>query len=846
MVQSGDIEMIHVDILDAVISLINAPCHRGWCHFRYEDRFVIDDEGNRVRCVDEMWSSEWWRREEEKLTTSSKKIIAIGFATDETTLTSVTGRKLQPVYAFAYNYGHWFRSKESGWMLVGFFPIVRTVAAYANSEAVRKYRRLVHRWQMGQLMESIILRKSGFFANLSDKDGVVSVEWVYPRVPFGVADEPEMKASFVGALISSLCVRPCNVCLVRPVEDTIYQRGVVRHAKSVRHLLPVSSSDSVNPKRRLVLKNQHSLHAEYNPMWDVPGYDPFVHPGCILHQLDSGVFEVILTRTVCWLSMSLGGHALVQEFDRRWGHLCQIPGGKIFSRGVSNLANISMAEHRIMTMGLPFVIHGMNDAAAVVDFEEDTAMSGAILEELAVVYLCWRWLLSSEYFTVDIMEAIQEYGNLLLQLLERTSRHINGPSVGQGDLSVKVHKILHWTMWIALFGSPRNWSSETWESAHKSVKKWKGTVSWKYGHAAGRRVMFLNAVYDCHSEGSNRVTECFENKASSAAAEVRKRMISEIGIEEFPKGWFQSTCPDQDGVRTAKARVERWGPGQFRGKIILSAAFDIECNSSSCIADYESYNVWFDDIRRDKAFIANLTMSTSRKDRLILFICLMKRNWHLICFDMDITRYPNVLFLNESDGEVPRLRLLSGVYSREEAVGVILFWRKLRVTMKNPVGVKYDLKGYYVSAGMFMFYYEELSSRFGEEESVKRHVGRVEWIVSFADRQAVILRRTVMSKTRDDDLRESAGDDFMMRFRKRKTGQLPRTCKAHFATITLNMRKSDESAYHTVVLSKSPCVFHLDGFATVQPDFKSEVLSEEGTHEDFKRYFLMDYILFWD
>ncbi len=61
-----------------------------------------------------------------------------------------------------------------------------------------------------------------------------------------------------------------------------------------------------------------------------------------------------------------------------------------------------------------------------------------------------------------------------------------------------------------------------------------------------------------------------------------------------------------------------------------------------------------------------------------------------------------------------------------------------------------------------MFYLEKLSSRFGEEESVKLHVGRVEWIVSFADRQAVILRRTVLSKTCDDDVRESAGDDFMM------------------------------------------------------------------------------------
>jgi hypothetical protein len=133
--------------------------------------------GNCVRVVDELcqWTGGWWSLEELKLSTMSKMILAVGIATDETTLT-MTGRKLQPIYAFSYNYGEWWRSKESGWMLIGMLPIVRPVISHKNSELVRKYRRLVHRWQMAELMSSIIRRENGLFVNIVDGGGHVTTE----------------------------------------------------------------------------------------------------------------------------------------------------------------------------------------------------------------------------------------------------------------------------------------------------------------------------------------------------------------------------------------------------------------------------------------------------------------------------------------------------------------------------------------------------------------------------------------------------------------------------------------------------------------------------------------------
>lgn len=850
MVQHPEIEMIHVDLLDSVLSLINAPSQRGWCHFNYSPKIIVDDEGKDVRCIDELWTSEWWRREEDLLSSVSKNILAIGIATDETTLTSVTGRKLQPVYAFSYNYGHWFRSKESGWMLIGFFPIVRPVVSFANHESVRKYRRLVHRWQMGRLMESVCQRKSGFFADIVNQEGVVRTEWMYPRVPFGVADEPEMKASFVGAQISSLCRRPCNVCLVKPSSDTIYVSGDLRDVSAIRHLLPVSSSAPIDPRCRRILKEQHSLHAEYNPMLDVPGYDPFSHPGCILHQLDSGVFEVILSRITQWLSVSVGSHSIVQEFDRRWAHLCSLPGGKLFVRGVSTLANVSMAEHRIMTMGLPFVVHGFSEDAIVIDSEEDTAMSGTVLEELSVTYLCWRWLLSSDWFTTDILEAIEVYGSMLLRLLERSSRHVNGRHVGQGDLSVKVHKICHWTKWIALFGCPRNWSSETWESAHKSVKQWKGTVSWKFPHVAGRRIMMLNAVYDCHSEGVKSAPSTID--AHRTICSERKRLFEQIGLTDIPEGWMSKAPFEGETETVATSRKERWGPGQFRGKMLVSEAFHLDELSRDRLAVYERSHSWFDDINRDEDVISALTLGVSdigdisKSPHLSVFVSVLRKSWKAFCREMDVASHPNVKFSDPDDDAnvIARMTLGTRVSRRHEGEGVILLWKKMRVTMPNPVGGKFGDHGYYVSAGMFMHYNETVARPTGGETIVRRHVGRVEWMVSFADRQAVILRRSVMSKTRSLDVGESASDDFMSRFRSRKKGTLPKSCKEHFATVTINFPLSDSSGYHVVILT-SECRFRLDGIASVQPDFASEIKSD-GVHIDFKRYFLMDYIVFWD
>lgn len=827
MVENSELEMIHLDLIQSVVHLINAPSQRGWCHFNFEEKFADDDMGNSVRVVDELWTAEWWRLEESKLTTVSKMILAIGIATDETTLT-MTNRKLQPIYAFSYNYGEWWRSKESGWMLIGMFPVVRPVVSHAKSAKVRQYRRLVHRWQMGELMASLIDRTHGFYVDIVDANNQVRTEWMYPRFPFGIADEPEMKASFIGAKISSTSSQPCNICSVKPASDTIYVEGEPRDTDSIRNMMPTTPTSDVSVETKSILSTLHSLHWEHNPMWRVPGYDPFSHPGCILHQLDSGVFEIILSRTVEWLRRSNAGPASVQEFDRRWSLLSLLPGGKLFRRGVSFLSNVSMAEHRLMTMGLPFVLHGMTESAFLQDSEDTSvASSGHFLEEVAVTYLCWRWSLSDSLFSVYVMSAIHDYGLKLIRLIESFSRRLNGSEDGEGDLSIKVHKILHWTKWIARYGCPHLWSSETFESAHKLVKQWRGSISWKHDNTPGHRVMNMNAVYNAHAERPDG-----DLQWRAFARDSRLKLYSLIGMEDIPSGWITHSDSEANDQKN-----ERWGLGMFRGRLETRKLFVLCDDDVRRIMEYENSVDWFDDPVRDTEFIRSLKMTN--KPALSCVVELLRRNWSLITQSMDDVSHPKLI--RNMDGFV-KLFTVTGAYRRDLPHGVLRFWKKCWIDM--PSCNKED-RGYYVKCGMFLYY--SIRSPQTADETKTRHdlIGRIEWLLSFSDQQVIILRKTDIKK-RIGELVDS--NNFIARHRARSIAgkALLRNVNEHFRQVTLkNLREGQlTSAYHVIVLGEE-CKFDIGDIASLQPDFLTENREEDGT-SSFKRYYESNYILLWN
>jgi hypothetical protein len=106
MVEFPEIELIHRDLLNVCVGLVNAPSQRGWVHWSYESEFCTDRDGDYVcdepevtidsndihPSISELWTTEWWR-ETEKATPGynfcnlPNRILAIGIATDETAIT---------------------------------------------------------------------------------------------------------------------------------------------------------------------------------------------------------------------------------------------------------------------------------------------------------------------------------------------------------------------------------------------------------------------------------------------------------------------------------------------------------------------------------------------------------------------------------------------------------------------------------------------------------------------------------------------------------------------------------------------------------------------------------------
>ncbi len=120
MVESSDIELIHRDLLEVSIDLINAPSQRGWIHWNFEAEHCDDADGdcvskssrqpspnasvlNQYESYSELWTGTWWRDAELLLPPNlPRRILAVGIATDETAIT-MTGES-----HCNYNYGTQF------------------------------------------------------------------------------------------------------------------------------------------------------------------------------------------------------------------------------------------------------------------------------------------------------------------------------------------------------------------------------------------------------------------------------------------------------------------------------------------------------------------------------------------------------------------------------------------------------------------------------------------------------------------------------------------------------------------------------------------------------------------
>lgn len=121
-----------------------------------------------------------------------------------------------------------------------------------------------------------------------------------------------------------------------------------------------------------------------NLFWRFKDFDIYRTPMCRMHMADHGIF----LRLFSLIENKLDSKGKwTKELDYRFKHLKYYPFHKTFHNGVFNLKSPSAAEHRQISVCLPFMLNGL-DNDQLIDYIEAT-----------VIYLKWRQLLS--YYRIN-------------------------------------------------------------------------------------------------------------------------------------------------------------------------------------------------------------------------------------------------------------------------------------------------------------------------------------------------------------------------------------------------------------------------------------------------------------
>ncbi len=524
MVESTTVHLIHRDLLKTCEKIINTGEHSVFA--QWKSIMLKTDDGEtpcdtgEMRLINEMWTGDWWEREQKKLGKHAH-ILAPIISADETPMT-MTGRNVLPVYCTVGNIHKYYKTKRSGWALLGFIPTIRPIKAYTNTEAVREYRRKVKRWAMWVLTKDIVSKVNGYVFTLRLPDESKSMV-VYPRMPLGVADEMELKSFFTGSFGSTNSTMPCTNCDSKPKlnENGIRHVGYPRDIRKIRQWFDYSKYESSMTQD---FSMEHSIHTDFNAAYFIPGYDPTRNPSCPFHQFEHGNYTYM--QTACLLFMTRHcPSGTIGKFDCRWAELGTFPGCKKFIRGVSTLAWVTAHEQRMMTMGFPFVVRGL------VSNVVHESLPCNIMEQLSICYLALRWLTTEENWTDRKLKALSYLATHFQDLMDMLHLFLHDcPMNGK----IKFHKLAHWGDFIMDFGMTGGYDMGVFDSAHKfTCKVYKRSLSYKSNGNAEKRLMWQNTVNDYHMDSDPLVNDIDdagfrERRKRTGAGGVRGKLRWEV------------------------------------------------------------------------------------------------------------------------------------------------------------------------------------------------------------------------------------------------------------------------------------------------------------------------------
>jgi hypothetical protein len=785
MVRSPKLELIYLDILHICGKLLNEQVHRNYRHWHYEPTFTNDGveahkEGSN-KFVTEMWTGSWWKDTQGMIGPKAHIIVPI-MSADETPMT-MTGRNVFPVYCTAGNIPRWFKTKRSGWSMVGFMPMVRPIKAYCKSPQVTDYRRAVKRWCMNRLFQCVKDNSDGYVFRLLHSDNSTEKIVVYPRVPFFVGDEPEVKHAIVGIYSGSRSRMPCSNCECVPEEQGIRHRGKPRDAEVIRCMFnQISESSSMSDS----FSKLYSIHKDYNGMYFIPGLQPFCNPSCIFHQFEHGNFVFMKDVTEKYISL-FGPPGSIGLFDTRWAELGRYPGCKVFTSGVSKLANVTAHEQRDMAMGFPFIVRGMRFNTSE-RAEISTDIHDNILEDITITYLCLRWLVSADGFTdrkLDALEAITIRFQDLLDILWAIC------FASTIKFKVKFHKLCHWREFIEMFGMAMSYDMGVFDSAHKyTCKAWKGKLSYRVDGAAEKKLMTQFAVAEYHTDS---------NPCSLKPVQIQTRPGA-------------NNTPNHQPPPLTKGK--RKGPGGFRGR----HDFHLSESMSETLEQYEKSVRFVNAVLEDTILAYTEAVGPCMGAEIAILLQLFQENRTLYC---------EVHFPNSKDVHFTL---------HPSQHGHVTFFSP---TSYNNVEIWnaswHDDSACYIRRGMHVSYYAPNP----RNPSVTRNtnIGRVMWLLSMREHQFIVLRKFRVIPTKNGPREGESCEERVLRH-KDHCWQYSDPLGAHCWIFQL-LREDDPSSYFIIKCGDSNSG-RIESVVQMQPDFST---AQPGHSTTATHFFLLEYML---
>ncbi|RHZ51503.1 hypothetical protein Glove_477g16 [Diversispora epigaea] len=406
--------------------------------FKYENK---KHQGEKSYA--EQNSENWWKYAEASIP-SSACILSLILYSDATTTDTLGKSSLHPIYISLGNIPTWRRNKEDAKQLLGYFPILfaKNEKEKTSPEFKKLVRETFHK-SLKFLLDPLFENENGIDYKINNR-----IIWFFPKISTIIGDWPEA-CTYSLTYKSASSNFPCHFCLVQKNDliDTMQDQIILRNHENMMEHFNNNTGHSV------------SLEPVENYFWNILNLN--IYAATVpdrMHHLDLGLYHYQIEFT-----KGILGRSSIDKMNERIGAIPRYPGLKIFSKGLQSIARLTASEHRDLMKVMVFVVDGL------------------LSNDLSEVYVKWNemYILSRlEIFKESDLEkfqkAINEWADLFVILFRKKS-----------DSKMKFPKFHSWIFHIVdtirEYGAINGYTTETYESLHKSYVKTPYRLSNKKG-----------------------------------------------------------------------------------------------------------------------------------------------------------------------------------------------------------------------------------------------------------------------------------------------------------------------------------------------------------------------------